>query len=122
MRLRRELASARAEAEEVRAENERIRLRADAQKNSCVADASSSGGEVRKRRRISGSSFHSRNIERAQIALATTAPAESYTPPPAPPVSMPAPAVPAHGIIITPLPSPPSPPPVVEARRHGRSH
>ena len=79
-----------------------IIVRADAQKNSCVADASSSGGEVRKRRRISGSSFHSRNIERAQIALATTAPAESYTPPPAPPVSMPAPAVPAHGIIITP--------------------
>ena len=40
MRLRRELAAARAEAEEVRAENERIRLRADSQKNSCVADAS----------------------------------------------------------------------------------
>jgi hypothetical protein len=126
MRLRRELAAARADAEEARAENERIRLRADTQKNSCVADASSSGGEVRKRRRISGGSFHSRNGERErpdqQIALASTAPAQIYTPPPPPPVSMPATPVPAHGIIITPLPSPPSPPPVVEARRHGRSH
>ena len=122
MRLRRELASARAEAEEVRAENERIRLRADSQKNSCVADASTSS-EPRKRRRASSSSFHSRNAERAQIALASTAPAESYTPPPPPVVSMPAAPVPTHGIIITPLPSPPSPPPpVVEARRHGRSH
>jgi hypothetical protein len=121
MRLRRELAAARADAEEARAENERIRQRADSQKDSCVADASTSS-EPRKRRRASTSSFHSRNAERAQIALASTAPVESYTPPP-PPVSMPAaPApVPAHGIIVTPLPSPPPPPPAVEARRHGRS-
>jgi hypothetical protein len=124
-RLRRELAAARAEAEEARAESERIRARAEHQQaNSCVADES--GAEVRKRRRVSGSSFHSRGSDRArseqQVALATTAPAASYTPPPPPPVSMPAEPVPAHGIIITPLPSPPSDQPVVEARRHGRSH
>jgi len=128
MRLRRELAAARADAEEARAESERVRARAraEADRNSCVADESS-GEEVRRRRRVSGSSFHSRSADRArsqqQVALATTAPAESFTPPPPPPVSMPSAPVPAHGIIITPLPSPTPPAePPVEARRHGRSH
>jgi len=109
VRLRRELAAARADAEEARAENDRIRERTDMQHQGCVADASSPGGEVRKRRRSSGSAFHSRKPEPAsqQIALASTAPVESYTPPPPPaPVATPAPA---HGIIITPLPSPPPP-------------
>jgi len=123
MRLRRELAAARADAEEARAESERIRERTEMQHQGCVADASSPGGDVRKRRRSSVSSFHSRKTELAsqQIALASTAPVESYTPPPPPPVSA-APA-PAHGIIITPLPSPPppAPAPVVEARRHSRA-
>jgi hypothetical protein len=125
LRLRHELAAARAEAEEARAEAERMREHGDtaSQRQGCVADASTSG-EPRKRRRASSGSFHSRNVEKAasqQIALATTVPAESYTPPP-PPVSMPPAPVPAHGIIVTPLPSPPPPPPVIEARRHGRSH
>lgn len=125
MRLRRELAAARADADEARAESDRIRKRAESQQNSCVADESS-GEEVRRHRRVSGNAFHSRSADRArsqqQIALATTAPAESYTPPPPPPVSMPTAAVPAHGIIITPLPSPTPPEaPPVEARRHGRS-
>jgi hypothetical protein len=129
LRLRRELAAARAEAEEARAEAERIREHGDttAQRQGCVADASTSG-EPRKRRRASSGSFHGRNSDRAssqQIALASTAPAASYTPPPPPappPVSMPAAPVPvpAHGIIVTPLPSPP-PPPVVEPRQHGRA-
>ncbi len=123
-RLRHELAAARAEAEEARAEAARMREHGDttSQRQGCVADASTSG-EPRKRRRASSGSFHSHNAERLsqQIALASTAPADSYTPPP-PPVSMPVAPVPAHGIIVTPLPSPPPAPPAVEARRHGRSH
>jgi hypothetical protein len=111
-RLRRELAQARADAEEARAEAERAKERAE--KRSCVADASVTG-EVRKRRHV-GSSYRS-NPDRSppqQIALATTAPQVSL-PPPAPVTPPPAP-IPAHGIIIEPLPSPPPPPPVVETR------
>jgi hypothetical protein len=73
-------------------------------------------GEVRKRRHV-GSSYRS-NPDRTppqQIALATTAPQISL-PPPQPVAPPPAP-IPAHGIIIEPLPSPPPAPPVVEARR-----
>ena len=114
-RLRRELAQARADAEEARAEAERVKERAD-MKRSCVADGSDSG-EVRKRRHA-GSSYRSNHPDRTppqQIALATTAPQVSL-PPPQPVAAPPAP-IPAHGIIIEPLPSPPTSPPVVEARR-----
>ena len=115
-RLRRELAQARADAEEARAEAERVKERADMQKRSCVADGSDSG-EARKRRHA-GSSYRSNHPDRTppqQIALVTTAPQVSL-PPPQPVAAPPAP-IPAHGIIIEPLPSPPMSPPVVEARR-----
>jgi hypothetical protein len=121
-RLRRELAAARAEAEEARAENERIRRRAEtmSQRQACVADASTS--EVRKRRRASSSSFHSRQSDGTrsqQIALASTAPVQSFEAPAPAPV---APAsVPEHGIIITPLPSPPAQTPAVDGVHHRNS-
>jgi hypothetical protein len=111
-----EVSRLRAELAEARAENARIRERADAMSDGgrCVADASSSD-ERRKRRRSEGGSMHSHRAERrhAEIALASTAPPEPYTPP-APASSPP----PAHGIIIEHLPSPP-PPSVESGRRHG---
>ncbi|HXU03242.1 MAG TPA: hypothetical protein VN903_19885 [Polyangia bacterium] len=112
-RLRNELAAA-------REENARLRERADmtAQPNSCVADNSSSG-EVRRRHRASSGALRTHHADRTrasqQIALASTAPV--YTPPPAPPETPPPSSPPAHGMIITPLPSPPSA--SVEAGRRG---
>jgi hypothetical protein len=115
----------RAELAEARAENARIRERADemSDRRGCVADASSSD-ERRKRRRIdamSDRSVRSHHAEgrRAEIALASTVPEQPYTPPAPPPVT-PAGPPPAHGIIIEHLPSPPPPAPVVEARRRSQ--
>jgi hypothetical protein len=108
-RLRAELAAA-------RAENVRIRERADemSEARGCVADASSPG-EMRRRRRPEGGIARSHHAERkqAQIALASTAPPEPHTPP----ASLPTAPQPAHGIIIEHLPSPPSPPSVESGRR-----
>jgi len=117
-----EVSRLRAELAEARAENARIRERAEETSDRrCVADASSSD-ERRKRRRIDGGSVRSHHAEgrRAEIALASTVPEQPYTPPPPPPVT-PAGAPPAHGIIIEHLPSPPPPAPLVEARRRTRS-
>ncbi|HEY7374893.1 MAG TPA: hypothetical protein VIF57_22215 [Polyangia bacterium] len=119
-----EVSRLRAELAEARAENARIRDRADESpdRRGCVADASSSD-ERRKRRRIDGASVRSHHAEgrRAEIALASTVPEQPYTPPAPPPVT-PAASPPAHGIIIEhlPSPSPPPPAPVVEARRRAQ--
>ncbi len=130
-RLRAELVAARAEAAAVRAENARILERADAtsQRRSCVADASPIG-EVRRRRRSGGGTTPSRQHTdhvRAEITLASTAPAARQLPappvtqqPPAPP-PVPAAPIPAHGMIIVPLASPAPPPPTVVAEKWRRS-
>ena len=120
-----EVSRLRAELAEAREENSRLRERSDmtAERQGCVADSSSSF-EVRKRRPGGGSHVHSRRTDRghAEIALASTV--QTYQTPTAPvapptPVTPPAPtpAVPAHGIIIVPLPSPAPASSVVEARR-----
>ncbi|HMF40031.1 MAG TPA: hypothetical protein VKQ32_05030 [Polyangia bacterium] len=116
-----EVTRLREEVSRLRAENARIRERADAASGGqCVADSSSSD-ERRHRRHVldgsTGGSVHSHHGGRpaAQIALVSTAmtTAEDYTPPsPSPNV------IPAHGIIIERLPSPPAPP-VESGRRHG---
>jgi len=111
-RLRTELAQA-------RAENSRLRDRADmtSDARSCVADTSeTSSAEVRPRRRASRPPVHHRHAERTEMVLASTAP-QVFLPPPAP-ASAPPPPPPAHGIIIEQLPSPPPPPAAESGRRH----
>jgi len=116
-----EVARLKDEVSRLRAENARIRERAEAtsDRGQCVADASTSD-ERRRRHHVTGSggsvaSVHSHHGGHSpQIALASTAMTEPYTPPaPAPD------AIPAHGIIIERLPSPSAQPPVEAGRRHG---
>jgi hypothetical protein len=122
-RLRAALEAAREEAAAARAETARLREGGEAmsEPRSCVADASARS-EPRKRRRSGPGRVHSHHTERTQIALTSTVTvparaADHYQArvaptPPAPPVAAPPPA---HGIIVTPLPSPS--PPVIEAGR-----
>lgn len=112
-----EVTRLREEVSRLRAENARIRERAD--ESECVADASTSDERRRRRHLLGGdaasvrSHSHHGGRPAAQIALVSTAPTETYTPPPPAPS-----AVPTHGIIIERLPSP-APPPVESGRRHG---
>jgi hypothetical protein len=107
-RLRAEIEAARADAVAARAENARLREReATSDRRECVAD-SDARAEVRKRRRAGRCPSRSpRPAEQmlTQVAMASPAASvQSYQPPPPPPVSTP---IPAHGIIVVPLPSPP---------------
>jgi hypothetical protein len=118
-RLRAEVEAAREDAAAARAENARLRQleEAGSDRRECVAD-NDTRADVRKRRRA-GSSSPSRSHRHAdqmltQVAMATPAASvQSYQPPP-PPVST---AIPAHGIIVVPLPSPPSPVVAEKGRR-----
>ena len=117
-RLRAEVEAARADAAAARTENARLREReAMSDRRECVAD-NDARADVRKRRRLGrGPSRSPRHAEQMLTQVAMTSPAtsvQSYQPPP-PPVSTP---IPAHGIIVVPLPSPP---PVVLVEKGRRS-
>jgi hypothetical protein len=122
-RLRAEVEAAREDAAAARAENARLRQLEEASpdRRECVAD-NDTRADVRKRRRAGGGS-PSRSHRHAeqmltQVAMATpAATVQSYQPSSPPPVSTP---VPAHGIIVVPLPSPP-PAVVVEKGRRSPS-
>jgi hypothetical protein len=125
-----EVSRLRDEVSRLRAENARIReqtarsARSEHSEHSddgseprgCVADASTSDERRRRRHMDDGAvhSLHHADRKQAQIALASTAPPEVYSPP-TPPAAPP----PAHGINIEHLPSPPAPPAVESGRRHG---
>jgi hypothetical protein len=127
---REEILRLRAELAEARAENERLRdgsgfdsSESMSQRQGCTADASSSAETRRRRRTTSGTARRHAERTRGQIALASTF--QGYqTPAPAPAAPAPPPPPPATnpnpGIVIERLPSPPPPAPIAEKpRRNG---